>query len=54
MKYTEQIIFLISFGVFIYYAFEYSYDSTSNYKRGLFGVLYIVIMEGILKDCVPF
>lgn len=54
MKYTEQIVFVVSFGVVFYYAYGNTYDSAVNYEKGLFGVLYIVIMEGILKDCIPF
>lgn len=54
MKYTEQILFVLSVGLVFWQAWGLNYDSYTNYRKGLAGVVFVIFVESILKGEILF
>lgn len=55
MKYTDQILFGLSFGLVFYFALDMNPNTEKNIKNGLLAIGFFIIMEGYLKsDKGPF
>ena len=54
MKYTEQIVFVVSFGVVFYYAYGNTYDSAVNYEKDYSVFFTLLSWKAFLKTVFHF
>jgi hypothetical protein len=54
MKYSEQLIFILTSTIFFYSAKDYVYNSAANFKSGIIGCLLVYFAEAALQDKLPY